>query len=221
MNDLYARSFDFWRLFATEEVEVGASTLLANSKVPLLLSNAAWFPKVDDFQRIASWYVERDIVPALVVPALRDEAFNETLEGSAFMLEQSFTFRNLETPEESADLISEQVSWAQGRVLGEYLAAHYGFPAYGVALGTALTGAMQRCPQIVSFAAYSTSGEVVGALVAFEYEGLLSATLHSGEVESRLYEEAVSRELRGAVLEPLPEGVSVRGEMSLERWSIR
>lgn len=221
MNDLYALSFDFWRLFATEEVEVGASTLLANSKVPLLLSNAAWFPKVDDFQRIASWYVERDTVPALIVPALRDEAFNEALAGSAFVLERSFTFRHLEAPEDSADLISEQVSWAQGRSLGEHLAAHYGLPAYGVALGTAITGAMQRCPKIVCFAAYGVSGEVAGALVAFEHGDSLGAMMHSGEMESRLYEEAASRELGAVVLEPLPEGVSVKGEMSLERWSVR
>lgn len=221
MNDLYARSFDFWRLFATEEVEVGKSLILANPKVPLLLSNAAWFPKMADVGRIATWYIERDIVPALIVPALRDEAVNEALAGSAFMLEQSFTFRNLETPGDSADLISEQVSWAQGRVLGEHLAAPYGYPSYGVALGTALTGAMQRCPQIVSFAAYGVSGEVAGALVAFEHGDSLGAMMHSGEMESRLYEEAASRELKAVVLEPLPEGVSVKSEMSLERWSIR
>ena len=116
--------------------------------------------------------------------------------------------------------MTEQVSWAQGLVLGEHLAAHYGQGAYGVHLGAALTAAMQRSPDIVSFAAYDRD-EVAGALVALERGETLSAMMLSGPLETRLSQEAVSRGLRALVLEPLPEGVRVENGRSLERWSIR
>ena len=218
--DAYALAFAFWRLLAAEEVEVGGSTLLANPDVPLLLSNAAWFPQVDDFQAVAKWYTERDIVPALILPAVRGGAFEEALQGSAFTLERAFTFRGVDEPLDADTLITEQVSWAQGRTLGEHLAAHYGFPAYGVQLGAAITRAMQRCPKIVSFAAYDED-EVVGTLVAFEREDSLNAAMLSGDLEVRLHQEAQSRNLRAFVFEPLPGGVTLKGEASLERWSIR
>ena len=217
-DDAYTLAFDFWRLLATEENEVGSSVALANEKVPLLLSNAAWFPQTD-FQEVASWYTAKSIVPALIVPAVRDEGFEGTLQGSGFTLERAFTFRDLASSEE-ADLMTEQVSWAQGRVLGEHLAAHYGQGAYGVHLGAALTAAMQRSPDIVSFAAYDRD-EVAGALVALERGETLSAMMLSGPLETRLSQEAVSRGLRALVLEPLPKGVRVENGRSLERWSIR
>ena len=215
----YTLAFDFWRLLSTEEVKWESSVFLANSKVPLLLSNAAWFTKADDFQNIAVWYAERDIVPALIVPAVRDEVFDEALRGSGFNLEHAFSFQMLDEPLDS-DLITEQVSWAQGRVLGEHLAAHYGEPTYGVALGAAVTKAMQQCPEIISFAAYDAD-EVAGALVAFECGSSLSTMMMSGNLESRLYQEALSREVQASVLEPLPEGVTVKNKASLERWSVR
>ena len=232
---MYELAFNFWRLLATEEVKLGASVALINPRVPLLLSNAAWFPEADDLraddfqvgnlQAIATWYAKRDIVPALIVPALRAKAFSEALAGSAFSLERAFTFQTLEEPlQRSTDLITEQVSWAQGRVLGEHLAAHYEGPEYGVALGAAVTSAMQRCPHIISFVTYSANevaDEVVGALVAFENEGSLSSMMHSGEVEARLYQEAASREVQASSLEPLPAGVTVGDSSSFERWSIR
>ena len=228
MNDLYTLAFNFWQLFATKEVEVGGSVALTNSNVPLLLSNAAWFPKADDFQSsalqdIATHYAERDIVPALVVPAVRDEAFNKSLGGSAFSLEGAFTFLEAESnmDTENTNLISEQVSWAQGRVLGEHLAAHYGFLAYGVQLGAAITAAMQRCSEIVSFAAYGTAGEVAGALVALETPTSFVAMLSSGAVDHRLVQEAASRNLQALSLALLPPGVTVKNERSFERWSVR
>ncbi len=217
---MYEFAFEFWRLLGTEEVKVGSSVVLANESVPLLLSNAAWFSDASDLPSIATWYTERGIVPALTIPAVRSEAFEEVLRGSAFTLERSFTFRALEEPlEKSNDLLTEQVSWAQGRILGEHLAAHYGFPAYGAALGAAITAAMQRSPDIVSFAAYSAD-EVAGALVAFAQKGSLSAMMISGALEARLYQEAESRDL-GAFVFELPEGIAVKDEASLERWSIR
>ena len=219
MDDGYTLSFDFWWLLATEETEVGDSVVLANDKVPLLLSNAAWFPQKRNFQTIATWYTEKSIVPALILPAMRDKAFDEALKGSGFALERAFTFREVEKPQ-GDDLLTEQVSWAQGRALGEYLAAHYGQPTYSVQLGAAVTRAMQRSPDIVSFAAYG-GGEVAGALVAFEREGALYAMMHSENLEARLYQEALSRDARAFVFEPLPEGVTVKDEASLERWSIR
>ena len=104
--------------------------------------------------------------------------------------------------------------------MGEYLAERYGQSAYGVQLGAAITAAMQRSPDIVSFAAYSAD-EVTGALVTFEQESSISAMMGSSALEARLVQEAVSRELRAFVFEPLPEGVTVKSEASLERWSIR
>ncbi len=217
---MYELAFIFWRRVATEEVNIGNSVTLANSQVPLLLSNAAWFPGADDVQEIAAWYIEKGIVPALILPTVRDEAFDGVLKESEFTLEQAFTFREVEEPLQRNDLLTEQVSWAQGRILGEHLAEHYGFPTYGVQLGAAITAAMQRSPDIVSFAAYSAD-EVAGALVAFEQGGLLSAMMGSGALETRLYQEAVSRDLRAFVFEPLPVGVTVKGEAGLERWSVR
>ena len=216
---MYALTFDFWRRLATEEGEVGSSTALANENVPLLLSNAAWFPRADDVQEVAAWYTEKGIVPALILPMVRDEAFSEALKESEFTLERSFTFREVKEPLQHSDL-TEQVSWAQGRILGEHLAERYGFPTYGVQLGTAITAAMQRSPDIASFAAYSAD-EVAGALVAFEQEGALSAMMISGTLEARLYQEAASRDLQAFIFEPLPKGITVKDEASLERWSIR
>ena len=220
MNDLYTPSFNFWRLLAAEEAEVGGSAVLANGNVPLLLSNAAWFPRADDVGAVATWYTDKGIVPALILPAVRDGTFDRALEGSGFTLEQAFTFREIDEPPEDVDLITEQVSWAQGRTLGEHLAAHYGLPAYGVQLGAAVTRAMQRSPHILSVAAYD-GDEVVGALVAFEREESLYAMMASEALEGRLYQEAMSRNARALALEPLPDGVTARDGRSLERWSLR
>ena len=220
MTDFYTLAFNFWRLLATEEANVGGSVALANINVPLLLSNAAWFTKADDFQNIAVWYAERDIVPALIVPAVRDEVFDGALRGSGFSFERSFTLRKLDKSPDEVNLITEQVSWAQGRVLGEHLAAHYGEPTYGVALGAAITKATQQCPEIISFAAYDAD-EVAGALVAFECGNSLSTMMMSGNLESRLHQEALSRGVQASVFEPLPEGVTVKNKASLERWSVR
>ena len=220
MDNSYSLAFQFWRLFAAEEVKFSGSIVLANPTAPLLLSNAAWFPGVDNFQNIATWYAERGIVPALIVPAVRDE-FDEALKGSGFSLERAFTFQTLNEPlEHETNLFTEQVSWAQGRVLGEHLAAYYDEPMYGVALGAAITTAMQRSSQVVSFAAYDAD-KVVGALIAFEHEDSLSAMMMSGALESRLHQEALSRGVQTFSLEPLPEGVTVRDRYSFERWSIR
>ena len=224
MSD-YTLAFNFWRLFATEEVEVGGSVALANPKVPLLLSNAAWFPRADDLQsdsqHIAAHYAARGIVPALVVPSTRAPTFDELIKASAFSLEGAFTLLEVENPSDDNALVTEQVSWAQGRVLGEHLAAHYGFLAYGVQLGAAITAAMQRCPEIVSFAAYNPSGEVAGALVALETPTALVAMLSSGEVNHRLVQEAASRNMQALSLEFLPKGITVKNERSCERWSVR
>lgn len=221
-------TFAFWRLFAAEEVEVGGSVALTNPNVPLLLSNAAWFTQTDDlqdvdFQNIATHYTKRDIAPALIAPAVRGGASSESLQRGAFNLEGAFTLLEVFTAEEaeSTDLITEQVSWAQGRILGEHLAAYYGFPTYGVALGAAITAAMQRCSEIVSFAAYNTAGEVAGALVALETPTSFTAMMFSGEVKGRLRQEAESRNLRALSLALLPPGITVKNERSFERWSVR
>ena len=67
-------------------------------------------------------------MPALIVSAVRDEVFDEALRGSEFSLERAFTFQTLNKPlEREINLFTEQVSWAQGRVLGEHLASHFGY----------------------------------------------------------------------------------------------
>lgn len=220
----FAQTFHFWEYFANERLEQSGVTLLANRGTPLLLSNAAWLLEPDevsaaDLQQIATWYAVRDITPALVVPAVRKDVLSEHLEASAFSFERAFSFLELSEPQNETAL-TEQVSWAQGRALGEYLAAHHGFPKYGVALGAAITAAMQQNPQIVSFAAYA-SDEVTGALVAQEHASTLSAMMMAGDVETRLNQEALSRRVKAFILEVLPEGVTVEDERSFERWSVR
>ena len=221
MGDAYMLAFDFWRLLATEEDTLGDSVALANPEVPLLLSNAAWFPREDDIQCLAPWYSQRGITPALVVPVVRNEALEKALRGSRFSLEHTFAFSALREPEAETGLITEQVSWAQGRALGEHLAAHYGYPAYGVQFGIAITTAMQRCPRVVSYAAYDPhTDDLAGALIALETEHALVAMMTSGELGARLHQEAKRRGLQAHSFELLQRGGALNHGDSLERWSL-
>jgi len=219
---LYDAAFSFWKLLAGECERLSGTVALANSEAPLLLSNAVWYPEPGSFSEVAAWYAERDLPAALVVPAQRGEALERTLR-EGFGLERAFSFLPLTAPNSlsgSYAEVVEQVSWAQGRVLGEVIAAHYGLPEYDVALGGVLTRVMQAHPNVTGYLAYAEGA--VGAMVVYEAEGTLAAMLLAGAreaLEARLMVEAQEQKLDAYVLEALGNGITARDARSLERWS--
>ena len=219
---MYDLAFTFARFLSEEEAELPGGHALANLRAPLLLSNAAWHPNAGELAGVAEWYAARHLHPALVVPAVREVELERALIKGRFRFEQNFHFRNVKPVGSESETVVEQVSWAQGRTLGELFAVRYGEPAYGVALGATLTRAMQAHPALTAYVAYQ--GEAVGAMVVLEDEDkVLTAMLMAdadGALEARLAEEARGRNLTPYVLEPLDESVSVKDEHSFERWSI-
>ena len=215
---MYDVAFAFWRHLTTERNELPGGIALANSNVPYLLSNAAWYPKPGELQSVAEWYAVRELPPALIVPSDRDTNLERTLREGPFILEQSFTFRKaLET---SSENLVEQVDWRQTRYAGELLAQHYEQPGLALAIASSLAHAMQQNPSVQAFLSYEE--DPVGAMVTFEQEDTLTAMLsvdEDGGLETRLAQDAARRGLKGLVLEALPDGVTVSG--GLERWSIR
>ncbi|HEX7021462.1 MAG TPA: hypothetical protein VF171_01305 [Trueperaceae bacterium] len=221
MSSRYDHAFDFFRLLSEVEAELPGGRALANPKVPLLLSNAVWHPNAAQLEPVAGWYAERGIEPAVVVPAERGEELEDALQGGPYVRAQAFAFRALEPSQDSGFETSvEQVNWAQGRALGEVLAAHYGMPRSGTALGGALTVAMQRSPKVLGFVAYDDG--VAGAMVLYETAEALTAMLSGGRQEAlqwRLAAEAEERGVTPFVLEVLAEDAGTRQD-SFERWSI-
>ena len=217
---LHNLAFAFSRLLSEEEVKLPSGHALANLHAPLLLSNAAWYPQVGELASVAEWYASRNLHPAIIVPAVRGAELERALKEGLFLLGRAFRFRDVEPAGLESDAVVEQVSWAQGRTLGETFATEYGELAYGVALGATLTKAMQAHPAITGYVAYKD--EAVGAMVVFEGEALAAMLMSDadGALEVRLAEEARSRNLTPYVLEPLPEGVTVKDGRSFERWSI-
>ena len=218
---MYDLTFSFWSLLTTEKAELAGGRALLHSEVPYLLSNAAWYPQPGRLKSVAEWYAARGLPPALVVPALRDHNLERTLQDGPFELERAFIFREAEPQPEHAEDVVEQVGWTQTRYAGELLASFYGQGDLSIAVAKSVAKAMQDTPAVQTFLAYEK--EPVGVMVAFEQENVLSAMLlvESGGLEYRLAQEATARGLRGFVLEALPEGITLRSEMSLERWSIR
>ena len=218
---MYDLTFSFWSLLTTEKAELAGGRALLHSEVPYLLSNAAWYPQPGRLKSVAEWYAARDLPPALVVPALRDDNLERTLQEGPFELERAFIFREAEPQPEHAEDVVEQVSWTQTRYAGDLLASFYGQADLSIAVAKSVAKAMQHTPAVQTFLAYEK--EPVGVMVTFEQENVLSAMLlvGSGGLEHRLAQEAAARSLRGVVLEALPEGIDQRSEMSLERWSIR
>ena len=216
----YSCAFEFWQCLSEEEAKLPGGHALANLHTPLLLSNAAWYPEVGELASVAEWYASRNLHLALIVPAVREAELERALDEGPFLLERAFRFRDVEPVGLESDTVVEQVSWAQGRTLGETFATEYGELAYGVALGATLTKAMQAHPAITAYVAYKD--EAVGAMVVFGGEVLAAMLMADadGALEARLAEEARDRNLTPYVLEPLPEGTSVKDERSFERWSI-
>lgn len=137
------------------------------------------------------------------------------------MLEQTFAFRqpSPSSPSGSSnDVVVEQASWAHARTAGELIAAHYGLPEYSVALGSAITRAMQEDPKVGLYIAYGTTAE--GAMVTFETPQHLIAMLHTEphpHLDTRFHAEALDRNLVPLILSP----TETAGQWGLERWSIQ
>ena len=216
----YDLAFTFARFLSEEETELPGGHALANLRAPLLLSNAAWYPKVGELAGVAEWYAARNLHPALVTPAVREAELERALTEGPFLFERAFRFRDVEPVNMEGETVVEQVSWAQGRTLGDIFTAQYGQPAYGVALGATLTKAMQAHPALTAYVAYRD--EAVGAMVVFEDRVLAAMFMADadGALETRLQAEARDKNLTPYVLEPLPEGTSAKDERSFERWSI-
>ena len=217
--DSYARAFDFWQTLAADVATLPGGDALVNPHVPLLLSNAAWYPKPCHLAGLADWYAARDIPLALVVPHKRSAELDTMLAEGPLGLEPPFSLRPPHTENTDQDVVVEQLGWTHTRTLGEFLCAHYGVPSYGLGLANTLAKAMQRRPDITAFAAYDAD-ETVGALVTFEAEDALIGMFCAGRggLEPRLTFEADSRSLTPYVLDLHAENPSA--SPCFERWSI-
>lgn len=219
---LYDHAFRFWQRLSETQADLSGGRALANLSAPFLLANAAWYPQPGSLQSVAEWYTECGLPPALVAPMLKDSDLERTLKEGPFMRERRFGFRKLEpAPEADDETVVEQVSWAQGRTLGDLLAARYEMLQYGVAVGAALTRAMQKSEGITGYVAYRD--EAVGAMVSLEGDGVLAAMVlvdRENTLSARLVAEAEGRGLAPYVLE-LESESETEGVMGLERWSIR
>ncbi|MDZ7703918.1 MAG: hypothetical protein U5L04_05470 [Trueperaceae bacterium] len=225
--DIYARAFDFWQTLADDVATLPGGDALVNPHVPLLLSNAAWYPKPGHLAGLADWYAARDIPLALVVPHQRGAELDTMLAEGPLGLEHPFYLRPPHTENTDQDVVVEQLGWTHTRTLGEFLCAHYGVPSYGLGLANTLAKAMQRRPDITAFAAYDAD-ETVGALVTFEAEDALIGMFCAGRggLEPRLAFEADSRSLTPYILDL--DGDKPSNEHSdnpsaspcFERWSI-
>lgn len=213
-------AFAFWSQLVTESAELAGGTALAHLDVPYYLSNAAWYPVAAELKSVTEWYAAKHLPPSLIVPSLRDETLERSLQDGPFMLEKSFHFRNAE-PRSNSKLLVEQVNWSQSRYAAELLANAYEQPDLSFAIAKSLTTALQAEPNIHLFLVYDE--KPVGVMVTFESKEILSAMLFvdsGGELETRLYQEAELRGLSPVVLEVLPDNTTLRSERSLERWSI-
>mgnify|MGYP000046704645 CR=1 FL=1 len=216
----YDLAFSFWSQVSTEQAKLPGGTAFAHTDVPYYLSNAAWYPKIGELASVTEWYAARNLPPSLIVPSLRDDAVEQTLQDGPFMLEKSFHFRAAEANFDTAHIV-EQVSWSQSRYAAELLANAYEQPDLSFAIAKSLTTALQAEPKIQLFLAYGD--KPVGTMVTFESEDVLSAMLlvgSDGSLETRLVQEAESRGLNPLILELLPDHTTLKSVRGLERWSI-
>jgi hypothetical protein len=218
----YTFAFSFWSLLTTEREDLEGGITLANLETPFLLSNAAWYPKADELKPIAKWYAKRGLPPALVVPSVRDEDTEHTLQESAFTLEKTFGF----IPIQTSSLIRltnhavEQASWLQSRVTAELLATHFGQAEFAVGMSQTLVRAMQSQQSIRIYLVYED--KPIAAMVTFEQNSIIAAMLISG---SNLFTRTLLQEATILGLEPftfeLSDGLDVNISNRLERWSIQ
>jgi hypothetical protein len=218
---MYDFAFNFWSLLTTEKESLSGGVALANLEVPFLLANAAWYPNAGELKTVAEWYSKRGLPPAVIVPALRDEALERALREDSFRLEQTFCFSRLEAGSflKHNTRSVEQASWLQSRVAGDLLAAHFGEPQLGSLIGQTLSKAMQDVRHIRNYLAYEN--KPVAAMIAFEQDGILASmlTTQSDLFASTLLEEASIFEITPYLFEET--GEAPNPSLCLERWSIQ
>jgi hypothetical protein len=221
LSQLYTLAFNFWSLLTTQQEHLPGGVALANLEVPFLLANAAWYPRIGQLQSIAAWYSKRGLPPAVIVPSVRDEDLERTLQEGPFMLEQRFCFSRLE-PNSFLKLNTrnvEQAGWLQSRTSAELLAAQFGEPQLGSAIGQALSKAMQDFKQVRNYLAYQN--KPVATMIAFEQNGILAGMLTTqAEIfTATLLEEAGIFDLTAYLFEITHE--VKEASLCLERWSIQ
>ncbi len=220
--DAYAFAFNFWSLLTTEREDLPGGVALANLESPLFLANAAWYPKAGDLNTVAQWYAKRGLPPAVIVPTLRDEGLEHTLQESAFTLEKTFAF----IPIHTSSLIRltnntvEQASWLQSRVTAELLATHFGQAEFAIGMSQTLSRAMQKQQSIRIYLVYDD--KPVAAMVTFEQNSIIAAMLISG---THLFTQTLLQEATILGLEPftfeLSNTLEINVSNRLERWSIQ
>ncbi|ADI14404.1 hypothetical protein [Truepera radiovictrix] len=124
------------------------------------------------------------------------------LRGAGFTRWARLSWQPLEAPTApptAGEIITEQVSWAQARALGEVLAAVYGLPPYGAAAAQTAARALQQGADLEAFVAYRD--RPVGAMVTLSAAGMLCAPIL----------EAASDEARAALTARLAFEADARG----------
>lgn len=219
--DAYTFAFNFWSRLTTEHEDLSGIKLLANLEVPLLLSNAAWYPKVGELQSVAEWYGKRGLPPALIVPKVRELDLERTLQEGPFTLEQTFCFSPVTTPSllRLKQHTVEQSSWLRSRVAADLLASSFGGAQWGLGLSQTLSRVLQDSSHIRSYLAYQE--KAVASMITFEQDDILAAMLTSdaSRFTRTLLEEASNLGLQPYIFEEATTS-DVKPELCLERWSI-
>jgi hypothetical protein len=216
--DPYDFAFNFWSLLTTEREDLAGGIALANLEVPLLLSNAAWYPKVGELQSVAEWYSKRGLPPAMIVPK---ELSKDLLQEGPFRLEQTFCFTPVATPSllRLNQYTVEQSSWLRSRVAADLLASSFGGAEWGPGLSQTLSRALQDSSQVRSYLAYQD--KAVASMITLEQDGILAAMLTSdaSRFTRTLLGEASNLGLQPYLFEAATTS-HVKPELCLERWSI-
>jgi hypothetical protein len=221
MFNAYDFAFAFWSCLTTERANLAGGTALANLEVPLLLANAAWYPKVGELQSVAQWYGERGLPPAVIVPNVRDLELEDTLQAGPFTLEQTFCF----SPVTATSLLRlnhhtvEQSSWLRSRVAADLLATSFDGAAWAFGLSQTLSRALQDSKRIRSYLAYQD--KAVASMITFEQGSILAAILTS---DISCFTKTLLEESSNLGLQAYLFGLAnpnVNSDLCLERWSIR
>lgn len=216
---LYDVAYRFWSLLSSDKEILPGGKALANLEVPLLLANAAWYPKAAWLSSVFRWYEQRNLPPAVIVPGLKDQQLEYSLHQGSFCLELALGFFQPDFKNMS-DLV-EQVSWLQNRTSARLLAEHYGETAWELELSQTLTRAMQSNADIQNYLAYNDKPK--GAMITFTQTPFHLAMLLAdagGALKHRLVQDANRLNCQAYVLSTLSEKDTISPEYRLERWSI-
>ncbi len=219
----YDFAFAFWSQLSTEREDLAGGIALANLETPLLLANAAWYPKVGELKTVAEWYGERGLPPALIVPSVRDEGFERTLQEGPFTKEKTFCFTPINTPSllRSNQHTVEQSSWLRSHMTADLLARSFGQEAWAFTLSQTLSRALQGSSHIHSYLAYQDD-KAVASMITFEQNGILASIMTSdtSRFTRTLLEEASNLGLNPSIFEEI-SATPVNPALCLERWSIQ